>query len=118
MESNTDLLKMLIERTSYINTYWNFYIIVATAVIGTIASGKINVTHSIRVILTCAFVLFALSNLQAIICVNKQRTALSNLVPDSFSTITETLRPNNNFRYIAFHLLLDISVLLAVWRIK
>ncbi len=35
------ILEILVERTSYINTYWNFYIVVATAIIGVVASGKI-----------------------------------------------------------------------------
>lgn len=114
----TDLLKMLIERTSYINTYWNFYIIVSTAVIGTIASGKIHISKTIRVILTIAFLLFAASNLHAILTVNEQRDALVALIPPELSAVSQTLKPGPMLQYITFHLLLDIAVLFGVWRIR
>lgn len=115
---NTDYLEILVERTSYLNTYWNFYIVVSTAVIGTIASGKIHVTKTIRVIITVAFVLFAASNLHAILNVNEQRVALIKLIPASQSTIADTLKPNDMWQYIFFHVLLDSAVFFAVWRIN
>lgn len=112
------LLKVMIERASYLNTYWNFYLVVATAIIGSMASGKIRLTKDIRIIFTAAFILFAASNLHAIISINEQRSALGDLIPTALSTVTETLRPGPLWQYIGFHLLLDVSILIAMWRIK
>lgn len=115
---DTELLKILVERTSYINTYWNFYIAVATGLVGIIATGKISITTPLRTILITAFVLFAISNLRAIRSINEQRNALIQLIPDSFSIVTKTLKPNATWQYILFHILLDVVVIFAVWCIK
>ena len=114
-----DLLKLLIERTSYINTYWNFYIVVATAIIGIVASGKVNITRNIRIILTIAFILFAFSNYHAIENVNEQRSEISKQIKqENLVAIKETLKPSDNWKYLLFHLLLDITVLVSLWRIS
>lgn len=130
-----ELLKILIERTGYINTYWNFYIIVATTITGIIVSDKIHITFNIRIILTTAFILFALSNYSAINNLNKQRLEISKLIPSAklsnkeISAVTEILKPRNfwtaktldpiNFgSYGLFHLLLDIIILSLIWLFK
>lgn len=116
-----DLLKYLIERTSYINTYWNFYIVVATAIFGLLASGKIALTKQVRVIITVAFLLFAFSNIGAILNVNTQRRALINLILENsanYKSITDTFKPNHWLWYTFFHLCLDVSILLAIWKFK
>lgn len=118
------LLKILIERTGYINTYWNFYVIVATAITGIIVSDKIHITFNIRIILTIAFILFALSNYSAINNLNKQRLEISELIPINKSTnkqlviVTETLKPRKLSDYKLFHALLDILILSLIWLFK
>lgn len=132
----TDILKILVERTSYINTYWNFYIVVATAILGILASGKIAITKNIRIILTVAFVLFTYSNYGAIKDVNEQRTAIlnqfsveshnettevkkipGNTPQEKLSIIADKFKPNPKWQYLLFHLLLDITILVSIWRI-
>lgn len=131
-----DLLKILIERTSYINTYWNFYIVVATAIVGTLASGKITINRNIRIIFTVAFVLFAQSNCAAIKDINEQRTAILDQISvdniekivsgkvttgrndkERIAIIAREFKPNPKLVYLLFHFLLDITVLVAIWRI-
>ena len=114
-----DLLKLLVERTSYINTYWNFYIVVATAIVGIVASGKVDITRNIRIVLTVAFILFTYSNYHAIENVNEQRNAISkNIKNKELVTIKRTFEPNEYWKYLLFHLLLDITVLVSIWRIR
>ena len=130
-----DILKILVERTSYINIYWNFYIVVATAILGVLASGKIVITKNIRIILTVAFVLFTSSNYGAIKDVNEQRTAIleqlsvesqyktteaktkfGNTPQEKLSIIANKFKPNPEWQYLLFHLLLDITILISIWR--
>jgi hypothetical protein len=132
----TELLKILVERTSYINTYWNFYIAVATAILGILASGKVAITNNIRIILTVAFVLFTYSNYGAIKDVNEQRTAIlnqiseesqngttkpekkiGNTLQEKLSIVAGKFKPKSKRQYLLFHLLLDITILVSIWRI-
>ena len=118
MELEIKYLEILVERTSYINTYWNFYIAVATGIIGIVASGKVQITKKIRIILTIAFLLFAISNLHSICDIIDQRTSLIALIKGTLSSVAQTLKPQNVFVYIIFHLLLDTVVVAAIWRIN
>ena len=132
----TDLLKILVERTSYINTYWNFYIVVATAILGILASGKVAITKNIRLILTVSFVLFTYSNYKAIKDVNEQRTVILNQISvesqketaehekiigntpqEKLSIVAGKFKPNPEWQYLLFHLLLDTTILVSIWRI-
>ncbi len=108
------LLKILIERSSYINTYWNFYIIVATSVVGIIASGKIQVTTTIRLFFACSFLLFAVSNLLAITELNEQRKVLVSSISGELSVLAQTFKPSKSYVYTVFHMALNLIVLLCI----
>ena len=70
-----EVLGFAIERASAINGYWNLYIAVATGLVGVMSSGKaFTKSKSLKVFLTVAFVVFAYSNLDAILRLGELRT--------------------------------------------
>ncbi|MBY5978520.1 hypothetical protein KUV39_17850 [Phaeobacter italicus] len=115
------LLKILIERTSYMNNYWNLYIVASAAIVGILSSGK-DFTRllRLRVVLCLVFISFALSNLCAILSLVDQRNAvlnqLSEMVP---AELKASLTPEPRLLYLAFHVLLDLliacSILFVPW---
>ena len=118
MESK-DILGFAIDRASAINTYWNIFIAVATAVVGVMASGK-TFTNSLalQIFITGAFVVFAYSNLEAIIRLGKLRKALLAMLPDDLpncEAVVESLSPAEWWQYAGFHAFLDAVVLAAIW---
>lgn len=115
-EQDFELIKLLIERGSYMNTYWNFYIVVTSAIIGILASGKeFTRLFAVRGLLCVVFILFAASNFNAIYNLISQRIALADqlttAVPDA---LMSTLKPQNYEIYIAFHVLLDLAVVACI----
>ena len=114
-----DILGFAIDRASAINTYWNIFIAVATAVVGVMASGKtFTDSLTLQIILTGAFVVFAYSNLEAIIRLGKLRKALLAMLPDDLpncEAVVESLSPAGRWHYAGFHVFLDVVVLSAIW---
>src|SRR5262249_15475249 len=65
--------------------YWNLYIAVALSGIGFLASGKLFAQQArIKLVLTVGFVVFALSNLNAMLCINHQRQALLKMIDSHY----------------------------------
>jgi hypothetical protein len=117
-----DILGFAIDRASTINTYWNIFIAVATAVVGVMASGE-TFTNScaLKIFLTGAFVVFAYSNLEAIIRLGKLRKALLAILPEDFpnrEAIVGSLSPAEWWQYAGFHVFLDAVVLAAIWFVQ
>lgn len=114
-----DILGFAIDRASAINTYWNIFIAVATAVIGVMASGKaFTSSRALKVFLSLAFIVFAYSNLNAILLLGELRTALLATIPAEFpnrEAIVASLQPAEWWQYAAFHGFLDLTVLAAIW---
>ena len=118
VENQIELLNILIDRTSYINTYWNFYIIVTTFIIGVIVSDKVNLTKSIRLVMSISFILFAISNYHGIHNLNTQREILIGSITSDLSLIAETFKPDIYLKYLIFHLILDCIVLFSINKIN
>lgn len=111
-----DILGFAIERASALNGLWNLYFVVATAGLGLMASGKAFTTSGIlKVGLTIAFVVFAYSNLDAILRLGELRTSLLELLPSEFDAIKKSLKPATCFQYGLFHIVMDILVVAAIW---
>jgi hypothetical protein len=114
-----DVLGFAIERASAINTYWNLYLAVATGVLGILATGKdFSGSWSIKLLITIAFIVFALSNLDAIIKLGEQRQALLDMLPksvDNREAILASLSPAKKWQYAVFHGVLDSAVIAAIW---
>jgi len=118
MELQTgEILNLAIDRASAVNTYWNLYIAVATAVIGTMASGKVFTgSLALKVFLSLAFVVFAASNLWAILRLGDLRTALIGMLPETLpASLTDSIRPASATGYSSFHIALDLVVLACIW---
>lgn len=113
------LLEMAIDRGAAVNTYWNFYIVVTTAILGTMATGRpFTQSIALKLVLSGAFVLFALSNLHAILTLAELRTALLDLLPSDLEgrdILVKSLSPKPTLTYGLFHGLLDIVVLCCIW---
>lgn len=117
--TETDILELAIDRADAIFTYWNILLAVATALLGTMASGK-KFTQSVilKGVLTLVFSVFAVSNLLVILQLASLRVELLSLLGSS-NTISDalisSLAPAAKANYIAFHLFIDMSVVAAVW---
>lgn len=116
----SEILGFAIDRASAVNTYWNLYIAVATAVIGTMASGKAFVGSTpLKVFLSLAFIVFAASNLFAILRLGDLRTALLDMLPETLPrALTVSLSPASPAAYSAFHIALDLVVLACIWFVR
>jgi hypothetical protein len=114
-----DILGFAIERASAVNTYWNIFIAVATAVVGVMASGKPFTTSlALKIVLSGAFLVFAYSNLAAILRLGELREALLSMLPDDITSrqaIVASLSPAEGWQYTVFHVVLDLVVLAAIW---
>ena len=119
MLESKDILGFAIERASAINTYWNIFIAVATAVIGIMASGKgFTDSTALKLFLTGAFIVFAYSNLDAILRLGELREALLAMLPSELpnhQAVVKSLSPASRWQYTVFHVFLDLSVLAAIW---
>ena len=110
------VLGFAIERASAINGYWNLYIAVATGLVGVMASGRAFTSSvTLKAFLTVAFVVFALSNLDAIVRLGRLRSALLEQLPAELGKVGRNLAPAPTRQYVAFHAVLDLTVLGAVW---
>ena len=116
MPTTSELLSIAVERSAYINTYWNLLIAVATGVLGILASGKeLAGRRDLRVVLACVFSVFAVSNLSAILDLNRQRAAVCALITEpSLRQLVAELRPLASWKYGAFHAVLDVLVVLCI----
>ena len=111
-----DILGFAIDRASAINGYWNLYIAVATGLVGVMASGKLfTKSNSLKIFITVAFVVFAYSNLDAILRLGELRSALLNMLPPEMGGIGKSLAPAKPWQYIAFHGVLDLLVVASIW---
>ena len=114
-----DVLGFAIERTAALNNFWNLFIVVATAVVGIMASGK-PFTNSklLKIFLSIAFILFAYTNLTAILKLANLRAALLDMIPkdiENIQPVIDNLTPPGHLQYIVYHGMLDIVVVAAIW---
>jgi hypothetical protein len=111
-----DILGFAIDRATAINGYWNLYIAVATGLVGVMSSGKVFTNSKpMKVFATIAFVVFAYSNLDAILRLGELRAVLLDMLPTEMKALHESLAPAKPWQYIAFHGALDLLVIAAIW---
>lgn len=114
-----ELLKLLYERAGALSGHWNLYIAVALGGIGLLASGRRFAQQArIKLVLTLGFVLFALSNLDAILRVNHERQALLKMIDSQYLLAAHPAVGRPDWQFITFHLTLDTLVVLAVWFVR
>ena len=119
MLETDDILRLAVERASALNGLWNLFLAVVTAVVGVLAAGKsFTGSRSLKICLTIVFVAFAIANLGAMIDLGNLRRALVGMLPaDLPPDVTDSLRPWGLWQYVAFHLFLDVIVIVAIWRV-
>jgi hypothetical protein len=130
-----DLLTLIFERSGAVRTLWNSYIVVVSAVVGVHVSALKGPAlkwlptwlgdHYGQIILTVIFGAFAYWNWAHIKHVGEERKLILTLFPKDASLFskdapsqkqwTETLGPVHEELLIAFHLVLDLIVVLIVW---
>jgi hypothetical protein len=115
-------MSFLFQRADSISTFWNFYIVLSTAILGFLSAAKVEwLNNFLCFLLSLAFVLFAVGNLFAIIQVHGQWEALVKLVPtlegyyNSLAPLVESAKPVERDTLIMFHLFLDITVVSFIW---
>src|SRR4051794_13711061 len=114
-----ELLKLLYERAGALNVLWNLYIVVALGGIGFLASGRRFAQQArIKLVLTVGFVVFALSNLNAILYVNHGRQELLKLIHSPYLLAANPAVGPPDWLFISFHLALDTLVVLCVWFVR
>ncbi len=115
-----DILHLIFERHDTLQGYWNLFIAGTAAILGLVASGKpFAQQKQMKAFLSAAFVIFALSNLAAILNLNSQRRELAKLIeePKVMQLIESTLPPPDSW-LIAFHLTIDVIVVFTIWFVQ
>ena len=90
-----------------------------SAGIGFLASGRRFAQQArIKLVLTVGFVVFALSNLNAILHVNHGRQELLKLIHSPYLLAANPAVGPPDWLFISFHLALDTLVVLCVWFVR
>ncbi|WP_293367483.1 hypothetical protein [Nevskia sp.] len=124
-----ETLTVYFERSGALQTYWNFYVTIVLALIaffGTVKPSE-KLTR-VAALITAAYIVFAIVNLDALLDVTRQRLVLQAIITEQlgamsdtkahaakFKAIVATLRPPNECGVIVVHVLGDIFILSAVW---
>lgn len=114
----SEVLELLFRRADTLQGYWNLLIAGTAAMLGLMASGKpFTQQRQMKVLLTIAFTAFAISNLVAILAVNDQRRHLGLLIPGKhpLKALAESAMPQADLLLIAFHITIDVLVILTIW---
>jgi predicted branched-subunit amino acid permease len=117
--NNDEIIKLAFDNASGTSIYWNFFLVVSTAILGALASGKeFTQSKALKVVMTIAFIVFAVSNLKSLLSVLNQREALlamlTNVGP-KLASLCEALSGLKRGQLITFHLIADLVVLSAIW---
>lgn len=123
-----DALTIFFERSTAMQTYWNFYVTIVLAYIAFFGSIKPSpTTRHAATLLTAGFLVFAVVNLEALLDVTRQRWVLRELLvaqppvlealPDAniVASVTTMLTPPRVIGVIAVHVIGDILTLIAIW---
>ena len=116
----------LVERFGATQTFWNIYIVVSLGLLGFVAGSKaVLASHWIRRLAIVGFTLFAISNWGAMEDVRTQREALIAVArtqlqashTEEYRNLLAEMRPPTQVAFGVFHAVIDVIVLLALWRI-
>jgi hypothetical protein len=119
-----ELLQMYFERSGAVETFWSFEIVVVLGILTIMCTvPHVFADFARRLVVTIAFVLFAASNLQAILVITRQRRILrseiANLVAghphiDKLGSI-RVLSPPSELEVILYHLTFDALAMFLIW---
>ena len=124
-----ELVSLYFERTNAMQTLWSFYITIVLALLAFYASKDISPKTGLSVLITLAFIGFAIVNLDALKDVtstrNKTRELILNYPCEKGDCASEELRhalpkmitPPSVGSVVVFHLLGDLMVVGGIWAI-
>ena len=119
-----DLLPLAFERSAAVQTFWNFYIVVTLGLLGFLASAaKACSRRPVQAALTFTFVAFTLSNLAALLAVNRQLEQVAVAADAKLSDGGQLhglkdgrlLHPSPLWAIAGFHLLGDALMVAVIW---
>ena len=120
----TEILPIYFERSAAVQTFWNLHITVSLGTLAFVAAAHTAVGHvPIALILTCGFMAFALSNLLALMEVQRQRHALAGVIRQMADqsedkhdlTLADISTPPALWKVRTFHLVMDAFVVVVIW---
>jgi len=125
MEIN-EIIKLLFERADATQVFWNFYIVIATAILGFLAVIKVSrKAYPISIVLTIAFSIFAFSNCDGLDYTRLQRVALAEyatFVNDienkgsvQVKAVIKSGTPKSANLLLFFHLIADAIIIALIW---
>jgi hypothetical protein len=117
-----DALSFLFQRTNATQTFWNFYVTVATALLAFLAAAKTPwINKAICFVLTIGFLVFAAANFGALNQTITQRAALISLIPKlasydpSLQGVIKSSMPPTACELKLFHGALDAAIVALIW---
>ncbi|MEP3881864.1 hypothetical protein [Planktotalea sp.] len=114
-----EILGFVFDRKAEMNVYWNFFLVVSTAIIATLATGKeFTDSWALKAVLTVAFAMFVVSNIFPMLSIIDQRDALLDLLGENSElsvALIESLTWLDRCKLIVFHLSADVLVVLGIW---
>lgn len=110
------------KQSSSLDELWKFYSTVAVALLSAVvASDKLKATSTGMIVIVSGFLFFAASNLIVILSVHEAMIALADLANKlaSASPLTASiiLKSSTQWEVALFHVIADISFVLAMWLI-
>ncbi len=120
--SIADVFGLLFQRADATQTFWNLYLGVVTVIVGVLTAKPDWFRREVRIALTCAFVVFAVSNFLALDQVRQQRESLAQaaIYAQGFQAaihgpLLESAAPPSRIKLRSFHFVLDLFVVVAIW---
>ena len=123
-----DALSMFFERSNSMQTYWSFYVTIVLAYVAFFGGVKPSrKTTYTAVLLTVAFVMFAVVNLDGLLDVTRQRIVFRELLttkstlltsqPDQavVANLAKVLTPPPVGSVVVVHVVGDVLTLVAIW---
>ena len=118
-----ELLPIYFERSVAAQTFWNFHITVSLGLLAFVSAAHTMVNDvSIASIFTIAFIAFTLSNLVALIEVQRQRHVLSEVIKqladmsedEHDRNLADLAAPPELWKVRTFHLVMDAFVIIVI----
>ncbi len=119
-----ELLPIYFERSAAVQTFWNFHITVSLGMLAFVSAAHTAVNDvPIALIVTFAFIAFTLSNLGALMEVQRQRYVLSEVIKqladmsedEHDRNLVDLATPPELWKVRTFHLVMDAFVIIVIW---
>jgi len=124
MEIN-DVLSLMFERANATQVFWNFYVVITTAILAFLAAMKVHQKPLLlSAVLSLAFVTFAWSNYSGINNVRMQRVSIAKLATSmnkeksvNIQGVIDSSIPRSQPLLATFHFVADLLVIFLIWLI-